>query len=109
MLSRLPSYYFESRSTNPKDRVAKLGWLSAHQNHQELLYNGNPNSIPIGDSIVKNIKFYDSVWKKFFGKFGVVNCGIGGDSTQNVLWRSRNLVFPNSIKYVFVHSGTIIC
>ena len=40
------------------------------------------------------------------GKFGVVNCGIGGDSTQNVLWRSRNLVFPNSIKYVFVHSGT---
>ena len=37
----------------------------------------------------------------------VLNCGIGGDKVQQVLWRSHNLPVVKSIKKVAVLCGTI--
>ena len=30
---------------------------------------------------------YYKIWNKFFKPIDALNCGIGGDKVQNVLWR----------------------
>ena len=40
---------------------------------------GSPLSGPKGE--------FNASWKKHFGKYKAVNIGIGGDKTQNILWR----------------------
>ena len=37
---------------------------------------------------------------------GTVNCGIGGNKTQNNLWRSNNIPLPQALKYVVINCGT---
>ena len=61
-------------------------WLKLHEQHvksvqasQELI-----DVLLVGDSIT--IQWGES-WKKHFPNLKVVNIGIGGDKTQNVLWR----------------------
>ena len=58
----------------------------------------------IGDSIVAGLLRYKNIWDNFFS--GTVNLGIGGDMTQNVLWRIRNMRLSHDIKFVVVHCGT---
>ena len=64
-------------------------------------FNGKPcDVIFIGDSITQN--FIDSphggwnlvghgVWEKYYGHRAVLNFGVGGDSTQNALWRMEHM------------------
>lgn len=42
----------------------------------------------IGDSITA--RWNGETWKKHWGAYRAVNMGIGGDQTQNVLWRLQN-------------------
>ena len=35
-----------------------------------------------------------------------INCRIGGDKTQKVMWRSNNIPLPQSLKYVVINCGT---
>ena len=106
MLVRLPHHYYDSTTTNAISRASNQGWFGSYQNQLSLLENCNSNLVLIGDSLIKNLKFYPNIWQKFFGIHGVINCGIGGDSTQHVLWRTNNLVFPKTLEYVFIHCGT---
>ena len=48
---------------------------------------------------------YENVWDENFNRDNV-NCGISGDKTQNVLWRSNNIPLPQPLKYVVINSGT---
>ncbi len=61
-------------------------WLKLHEAHIKTV-QANAGSIDVllvGDSIT--IQWGDS-WKKHFPDLKAVNIGIGGDKTQNVLWR----------------------
>ena len=52
----------------------------------------------LGDSIVEGLARYPAVWNDHLKPFNTVNCGIGGDSIQHLLWRVGHL----SIPYVIV-------
>lgn len=61
-------------------------WLKLHEVHVKTVQaNAGPvDVLLVGDSIT--IQWGES-WKKHFPNWKAVNIGIGGDKTQNVLWR----------------------
>ncbi len=61
-------------------------WLKLHEAHVKAVRanQGAVDVLLVGDSIT--IQWGDS-WKKHFPALKAVNIGIGGDKTQNVLWR----------------------
>jgi lysophospholipase L1-like esterase len=61
-------------------------WLKLHEAHvKTVLGNQGPlDVLLVGDSIT--IQWGES-WKKHFPGLKAVNIGVGGDKTQNVLWR----------------------
>jgi platelet-activating factor acetylhydrolase IB subunit beta/gamma len=61
-------------------------WLDAHARLVEhVKANAGPcDALLVGDSLT--IQWGDS-WKKHFPDLQAINIGIGGDKTQNVLWR----------------------
>ena len=61
-------------------------WLKLHEAHVKTVQanQGPLDVLLVGDSIT--IQWGDS-WKKHFPELKAVNSGIGGDKTQNVLWR----------------------
>ena len=61
-------------------------WLKLHEAHvKTVLDNAGPlDVLLVGDSIT--IQWGES-WQKHFPDLKAVNIGIGGDKTQNVLWR----------------------
>ena len=61
-------------------------WLKLHEAHVKTVQanQGPLDVLLVGDSIT--IQWGDS-WKKHFSELKAVNIGIGGDKTQNVLWR----------------------
>ena len=46
-----------------------------------------------------------SVWKKYLEPLKTLNCGIGGDRAQNVLWRAYNLPVISSLKNIVILCG----
>lgn len=49
---------------------------------------GNTDILWVGDSITNNWRTDGrAVWKREFGRLRCLNFGIGGDRTQNILWR----------------------
>ena len=61
-------------------------WLKLHEAHVKTVQEnkGPVDVLLVGDSIT--IQWGES-WKKHFPDLKAVNIGIGGDKTQNVLWR----------------------
>lgn len=61
-------------------------WLKLHEAHVKTVQEnkGDVDVLLVGDSIT--IQWGES-WKKHFPDMKAVNIGIGGDKTQNVLWR----------------------
>jgi len=61
-------------------------WLKLHEDHVKTVQAnaGEVDVLLVGDSIT--IQWGES-WKKHFPDLKAVNIGIGGDKTQNVLWR----------------------
>jgi platelet-activating factor acetylhydrolase IB subunit beta/gamma len=61
-------------------------WLKLHEAHVKTVQEikGPIDVLLVGDSIT--IQWGES-WKKHFPALKTVNIGIGGDKTQNVLWR----------------------
>ena len=70
-------------------------WINLHA---AIVKNTQGRKYPLdvlllGDSITQNLgggangKPFHKSWQKNFGKFRSVNSGIGGDKTENVLWR----------------------
>ncbi|RXG53459.1 Platelet-activating factor acetylhydrolase IB subunit beta [Armadillidium vulgare] len=48
-----------------------------------------PDVLFVGDSLIANLQSTD-LWEKWFVPMHSLNFGIGGDQTQNVLWRLHN-------------------
>ena len=74
----------------PLSRFFKTNWLNSHCNQCSKLSRNYYETIIIGDSIVAGLSRYQSVWAKFFKPLRVLNCGIGSNKVQHVLWRSHN-------------------
>ena len=60
----------------------------------------------MGDSIAAGLNRYKSVCKKYLEPLKTLNCGIGGDRVQNVLWWVQNLPVISSLKNVVILCGT---
>ena len=45
----------------------------------------------LGDSIVEELARYPAVWNDHLKPFNTVNCSIGGDTIQHLLWRVGHL------------------
>ena len=91
-------------SATPTKCLGKMHWLDAHKNNVNQLTYSHFDSIIIGDSIAAGLSCYSNVWQTFFKE--LLNLGIGGDCTQNILWRVEHLPISSHLKYVIIHWGT---
>ena len=97
---------FVSRTTTPTERPDKVGWYATHRKNLQLLNNSkNCSLILIGDSIINGLLRYGNVWNKF-KSYRAINCGMGGDKTQHVLWRAKQMHLPPTVKHIVIQAGT---
>ena len=64
-------------------------WMEVHNSFRVLAKKGHIDLLFLGDSITQMWN-ENSVWRRFYGPRHAANFGIGGDRTQNVLWRIQN-------------------
>jgi lysophospholipase L1-like esterase len=78
-------------SATAESRASDAGWMKRHESMNERIKKGNVDLLMIGDSITHAWeKEGKEVWKKYYEKRNAVNLGIGGDRTQQVIWRLEN-------------------
>ena len=90
---------------NSLSEIFKPNWLELHLKQCSFLTNGNCGTILIGDSILAGLRRYQNIWNENFS-FNTLNCVIGGDKVQNVLWQAQNLPTVKSIRNVVILCGT---
>jgi lysophospholipase L1-like esterase len=86
----LPAAGFPQEKTNeavvPAARSGKQ--MERHESFNRRIKEGPVDLIFVGDSITQGWEGAGkSVWGEYYTKRNAVNLGIGGDKTQNVLWR----------------------
>ena len=89
---------------NPLPRSNNTNWLKLHNKHCNDIINSSYSTLLIGDSLIAGLSRYPNIWRRYFKPLNAINCGIGGDRIQNVLWRSSNL--PSS---PFFQNAVILC
>ena len=65
---------------------------------------GNYSTLLIGDSIIAGLSRYSNIWNRYFKPFNAINCGIGGDRVQNILWQCQNI-----LSSPLLHNAVSIC
>ncbi len=83
------------------------GWHTTKCYWTKLRHKNDIKVVFLGDSITSgwggNGK---ETWNKYYAPRGAYNYGIGGDTTQNVLWRIRNHEFDGiSPKFIVLKIG----
>lgn len=78
----LPGYFMDDADA----------WLIQHQTYCTRANRGGVNVLFLGASIIQGWVNPDHrpLWDREFAPFGAANFGIGGDRTQQVLWRIEN-------------------
>ena len=89
-------------TTTPSTRFSKKNWLNFHHNHCSKLAKYTFETILIGDSIVARLSRYQKVWDKFLKPLNALNCGIGHDRIERVLWRALKFLVFLSLKNIVV-------
>ena len=80
----------------------KLGWYGDHVWSYQIITKKQAEVVLLGDSLVANMSQYPIVWDHHLENLNVVNCGIRGDHTQNVLWQvDHNL--PATVSVGLIH------
>lgn len=84
-------------STSPAPRLQSYRWMSLadwyrfHSEDIEIAEKAEARILFIGDSITEGWAYNGGeFWKEHFEPLGAVNFGIGGDMTQNLVWRLRH-------------------
>jgi lysophospholipase L1-like esterase len=79
----------------PAPRTREYSWMKVsawnerHEKYLERAKQGNCDVLFLGDSITEGWG-NNETWQKHYAPRKAVNFGIGGDTTQNVLWRITN-------------------
>jgi len=63
-------------------------WQAMHAKDKAIADKGTGRLLFLGDSITAG--WDQEIWQQYFSTYTAVNMGIGGDKTQNVLWRLQN-------------------
>ena len=87
-------------------RFKKWNWLECHWYHYLHLKHQFTNTVLLGDSIIAGPSRYLKVLQRYFAPLKAFNFGIGGDRVENVLWWTKNLWIPSSLKNAVVLCGT---
>jgi lysophospholipase L1-like esterase len=69
--------------------MSVASWKERHERMVKRAKEGNVDLLFLGDSITEGWG-NNAVWQKAYGSMNAANFGIGGDTTQNVLWRITN-------------------
>jgi lysophospholipase L1-like esterase len=64
-------------------------WMEMHKSFLAQTKKGQIDLLFLGDSITQGWN-ENTVWQRYYGPRRAANFGIGGDRTQNVLWRIQN-------------------
>jgi lysophospholipase L1-like esterase len=64
-------------------------WTQRHENFLKRAKEGKLDLLFLGDSITEGWG-NNAVWQKTYAPLNAANFGIGGDTTENVLWRILN-------------------
>ena len=64
-------------------------WTQMHEGFLKRAKEGKIDLLFLGDSITQGWG-NNAVWQKSYGSLNAANFGIGGDTTENVLWRIQN-------------------
>ncbi|HVE38270.1 MAG TPA: platelet-activating factor acetylhydrolase IB subunit [Planctomycetota bacterium] len=64
-------------------------WTQMHESFLKRAKEGKIDLLFLGDSITEGWG-NNAVWQKYYGPLHAANFGIGGDTTENVLWRIQN-------------------
>ena len=90
-------------------RFYKPNWLELYLNHSSIWTNDKFGTISIGDSTEVGLSQYQNVSNGNFS-FSTLNCDIGNDEIQNVLWRAHNFFAEKKKKNVEnVKNVEILC
>ena len=92
--------------TTPLSQSYNTNWLNLHNKHCNDISNSNYLTLFIGDSLIVGLSDYPNIWRRYFKPLNAINCGIGGDRIQNVLWRSNNLPSSPSFQNAVILCGT---
>jgi len=63
-------------------------WYQLHAEDVRLAYESETDLLFLGDSITQGWDM--TLWQEYFAPYNALNFGIGGDLTQNLLWRLQN-------------------
>jgi len=81
-------------------------WMDMHTRFASEAKVCEPDVLWVGDSLVQNL-VNSSIWARSFCQMHSLNFGVGGDRTENVLWRLQNGELEGlSPKVVVVMVGT---
>ena len=70
------------------DWMSVATWRAKHAAHVAVARRGGVELLFVGDSLTEGWEWDEGTeWKKHFAPLGAANFGIGGDTTQNLLWR----------------------
>lgn len=95
----------EDLPKTPAERTDSLGKDQYNEINADLEKLGSDIDLAfVGDSITRRWRGEGNkdVWNKYWGAYRAVNMGIGGDRTQNVLWRLKNRQLEGYQARVFV-------
>ena len=90
----------------PALRDEKSGWYACHRSQVNSVIRSQASVVILGDSLVAGLARYPSVWDPHLKPLNAIQCGIGGDCTQHVLWRVENFSLPDSVHVVVLLCGT---
>lgn len=69
--------------------MSVAAWTQMHDGFLKRAKQGKVDLLFLGDSITQGWG-NNAVWQKHYGALSAANFGIGGDTTENVLWRITN-------------------
>ena len=93
-------------TTTSSMRFSKTDWWNFYHHHYSSFITNCFNTILIRDSIAARLNRYWSVCTKYPEPLKLLNCGIGVDRAQNILWQAQNLPVISSLQNVVILCGT---
>lgn len=107
-VQHLESRQLLSATTVPTDRLNTAEKVLRHLQIHEQVNQSNAEILLIGDSITQRWETQgEGAFAAAFGDANVINMGIGGDQTQNLLWRLQDYNLSSiSPKLAILNIGT---